>query len=150
MSVVSEPPPAAISPPGTVAIAERHLIRPSLDSAAGRQASGHRAAVAGDFDIAELAFLRAANNYRESGQPLFEVFALVELAAVYHLQNRRERLPALARRVEKIAGHEMLSSAHSAIVRLALELIESAPDDPVGLEMFTDCWPREVEGGSEL
>jgi hypothetical protein len=150
LSLVSRLPRNAAAQPDTLALgAEHHLIRPSLESAASRQAIAHQAAAAGDLDIAALALLRAANNYRESRQPLFETFALVELAATYHLQKRRELLPALASRARKVEGHEMLTAAQSAIVRLAVELIESAPDDPVGLEMFAECWPLEVDGGKE-
>lgn len=118
----------------------------------GRVAVGRRAAAAGDFDIAALALVRAANEHRRGRQPLFEVFVLVELAAVYHHQKRFDRLPALARRVRRVMERSSLSTAQVAIVQLAVELIESDPDDPAGLDIFDACWrgsgAAEPEGGS--
>jgi len=116
----------------------------------GRLKIGRRAAVAGDFDIAALAFLCAANAYRLSRQPIFEAYALVELAAVYQLQKRFERLPALARRTRSILGLWSLPPDQAAIVQLAAELIETAPEAPTGLQIFGDCWHREKEPGERI
>ena len=118
----------------------------------GRIAVSRRAAAAGDFDIAAFALVRAADEHRRGGQPIFEVFALVELAAVYHHQQRFDRLPALARRVRGVRKRSSLTPAQIAIVQLAVELIESDPDDPWGLDIFGTCWrgggAAEPEGGS--
>lgn len=118
----------------------------------GRVAVGRSAAAMGEFDVAALALVRAANEHRKAGQPTFEVFALVELAAVYHHQKRFDRLPALARRVRGVLARSSLSVAQVAIVQLAAELIESDPDDPAGLDLFGACWQGRgavpPEGGS--
>ncbi len=107
----------------------------------GRLTIGRRAAVAGDFDIAELAFRLAANEYRQTRQPVLEAFALVEMAAMYQLQNRSDRLPTLIRRVRCVRTRPALSPDQIAVVQLAIELVESSREDPIGLEIFRACWP---------
>ncbi len=107
-------------------------------------AIGMKAAAAGDLGIAIFAFVRAANDFRLSRQPTFEAFALVELAAIYHLQNQLERLPSLARRARKIEEHGALSPDKAAIVLLAVEVIERAIEDPAGLRIFREGWPCET------
>ncbi len=49
----------------------------------GRMALGMQAAAEGDLNVAIFAFVRAANDFRLNGQPTFEAFALVELAAIF-------------------------------------------------------------------
>lgn len=106
----------------------------------GRLAVGRRAAAVGDYDIAELAFARAANEYRKKRQPIPEAFALVELAAMYQQQHRFDRLPTLIRRARGVRNRSSLSADQLAIVQLAVELIESGRDDPGSLEIFCACW----------
>ncbi len=117
-----------------------------------RFAAGRQAASKGDFDFAASALVRTANEYREDHQPTFEVFALVELAAIYHHEKWFDLLPPLARRAREVIEQEALSPAQVGIVRLAIELIESGPDDPAGLDLFTDGWARgeAPDGESDL
>ncbi len=116
----------------------RNLGRPAPRVA--RVAAGRRAAAAGDFDVAASALTRAAAEHRRCGQPILEVFVLVELAAIYHHQRRFDRLPALVRRVRGVKKRSSLSPAQIDIVQLALELIESDPNDPAGLKLFGALW----------
>ena len=106
----------------------------------GRLTIGRRAMRAGDFDVAELAFSRAATEYRQQHQPIPEVFALVELAAMYQQLSRFDRLPALIRRVRRVLNRSSLTSDQFAVVQLAVELIESGHEDPESLEIFCACW----------
>ncbi len=118
-------------------------VEPPAPLTSGRMATGIRAAAAGDLDIAIFAFVRAANDFRMNRQPTFEAFALVELAAIYHQENRLERLPSLARRARKIEEHGALSPEIAAIVLLAVDVIERAIDEPAGLRIFRDPWSSE-------
>lgn len=106
----------------------------------GRLTLGRRAAAAGDLDVAELAFALAANEYRQSQLPILEVFALAELTVLYQQQNRFDRLPTLIRRARGVMQRPSLSPGQAAIVRLAVELIESGPENPAGLAIFSACW----------
>ncbi len=140
-------PPPAHSP--FLELAGRHpFSNPEVEAPArltsGRVAIGMRAAAAGDLDIAIFAFVRAANDFRMNRQPTFEAFALVELAAIYHQENRLDRLPSLARRARKIEEHGALSPEIAAIVLLAVDVIERAIEEPRGLQIFRDGWPCET------
>ncbi|HEV7672561.1 MAG TPA: hypothetical protein VGS22_28925 [Thermoanaerobaculia bacterium] len=136
-----------MSTPRTLFPQPNHPTPGSGQLPSGRLVLGRRAAAAGDFDIAAFAFVRAANDYRLRQQPIFEVITLVELAAIYQLQERLERLPALVRRMQKIEEHGSLLPDQVAIALLAIELIENASEDPSGLRVFRDCWPDDTMPG---
>jgi hypothetical protein len=101
-----------------------------------RMAAAERLAKAGRVVEAVFAAIRAANDFRASGEPIKEAAALVEATAMYYQLGRLDRIAGLARRARKLAEHAEVEDDDHAILFLVAAVIETAPTHPEGLWIF--------------